>query len=279
MQVPTNLKMNFCENQLHRTQHKSAINRSCLYQCESCQALFTSRLPTKKQISEYYNNEYSKNRNYAEFPAYKKIMKKRSQAQLKYINKYVTLGASSAIYDYGAGYGYFLRECSQRGLINLFSTEADPQCLPNLNKYSEIIDIDEISEKRLIFDLSVLSHVLEHAINPLELLSRVVRFSRYTFIELPLYNFNYFDDALDQEGHLWFPNFQSLECMLNKIDSAILAIDTAGPPSLLLAGQKRHDILLQKIFRKLTGDYFLSLYGEYRWSGCWLRAIVFNGDV
>lgn len=75
------------------------------------------------------------------------------------------------ILDYGPGQGMFLKTLKENGLYRLYSYETCISCHKNLDKIS--IRIGDIKKTELKFDLITMFHVIEHVLNPVELLNNI----------------------------------------------------------------------------------------------------------
>jgi hypothetical protein len=266
----------FCGASLSPTNISSDFHGAPLRKCDSCNALFTYPLPDSKQLSEFYENEYSKNRSYADTPAYESIMRKRARAQLAFLEKNgICVNSLSSVLDYGAGYGYTLSEFKDAGVKNLYSYELDPKCLESL-KASDftIVDNEAINRKDFIADLCIASHLFEHLPDPINTLKMLSNTCKYIFLEVPVYHPSRANMFLDQEGHLWFPCMKSFNCLINKSGLSQIAVKYAGPPHQIFWASSILEKMVKRVFLRTSSDYFYNFYGEYLWKGVWVRALL-----
>ncbi len=77
---------------------------------------------------------------------------------------------------------------------------------------------------------------------------------------------------MDQEGHLKFFTFKSIQYLLNRHGFEVISIGSFGPEmDLFWRKQKR---LARDFMRTITGDYFLGAYEKACLTGIWIRAFA-----
>jgi ubiquinone/menaquinone biosynthesis C-methylase UbiE len=99
------------------------------------------------------------------------------------------------VVDIGAGLCSVIMRLDQLGLAHEFyALEVSPSLvrfikekisIPRL-KAVYLLDTSKTGFDRFSFDLGILSHVLEHVSNPIELLSEALRICKYVVVEVPL---------------------------------------------------------------------------------------------
>jgi 2-polyprenyl-3-methyl-5-hydroxy-6-metoxy-1,4-benzoquinol methylase len=152
--------------------------------CSNCNSYFISPAPSEKQIIDFYEN-YEENYR-AEFGISNYIIKKTmdftnplSDYRIDVINSFMTLDKMK-VFDIGFGRARFLYLLKRLG-ADVYGNEFDPESIKIAN-YLGInnVFLKDISELKFdnFFDLFTLNDIVEHPLNPMELLENVVRMTK-----------------------------------------------------------------------------------------------------
>lgn len=265
-----------CDATTHdHTAHDQFLNKP-LCVCGNCGHIQLKIIPTQQVITAYYRSNYSDNRSLNLGPAYERLMFKRASAQVKYIQRFISLD-NAGIADIGCGFGHFLRIANSL-TANVKGYEFDLRAVTYCN--SENISVDLLKTEDQLRNLSfadvyVLSHVLEHFLDPAGTLRSLGKNCKYIFIELPLYQSGIKEQFIDLEGHINLFNLHSLRCFLNKNGFDIIDLTPCGP-GIKFFYLKRWNAL-RKLLQIATGDLFINQYCVSRSSGLWARALIRYG--
>lgn len=250
------------------------FNGNYLIQCTACKHIQIAKPPDALELKKYYTNAYSLQRKKYAQEGYRKIMEKRASAQLNYCRTYSNK-MGKKILDIGCGYGGVLRKASDLG-IDALGLEYDMSTVD----FGKIINLpikaisseNDITSEIISFSpgLVVMSHVLEHFLNPVEIL-QACRQTR-VFIEVPAYKNDLPEQFIDQEGHLNFFNENSLLALLNRLGFIVEAHGSYGP-KLDLFWQDSWS-LIRKTRQFFSQDYFFNQYENHSDNGIWIRAIA-----
>lgn len=138
-----------------------------VYFCENCNLLTQSPLPSKIRIETFYDNDYQAYTTSKNF-----LLKYLSKIYFKFYKKKIKLSKDSSILDFGCGTGEILNNLSKDGYNNLFAFDYVKH--DTLNK--KILFFDNVDKlKTYKFDLIILNHVIEHALDPRDLLDFLFR--------------------------------------------------------------------------------------------------------
>jgi len=215
--------------------------------CLKCDFVFASPMPTEKELeqynSQYFLNAHGGNATHPIALAFHSAINKiRAVHALEYAQK--KNKSVNRVLEIGPGLGYLMDYfLNSNPNIEYSIVESDKENLENLKKkatsyYTNVNDIPNG-----YFDLIVLSHVLEHTIDPnaflAELFEKVSK-KGLIFIEVPNEDYKFKD--LD-EPHLLFFNILSMKNLLEHLNIFDYDITLHGPP---ISGN-----FLQKFYRKL----------------------------
>lgn len=154
-------KCQFCNNS--STKHILTINLdnkqvNTIVECTLCKLRFLQK--RLENIEILYSDKY-----WDEVTTNKEDMSKHFQYLIHYLSD-LKLSKKSSILDIGAGEGTFLKECHEKGFVDLTATElvkSQASYLRKKYKFMKVICGDlpkiKISKK---YDVIVLSHVIEH---------------------------------------------------------------------------------------------------------------------
>ncbi|MAY01597.1 MAG: hypothetical protein CMQ38_01305 [Gammaproteobacteria bacterium] len=247
--------------------------------CRNCGHLQVSIVPSPEELSDYYSTSYSLSRGKYVDKAYERVMEMRAEAQYQFIDAHLKESPAN-ICDYGAGYGYLVARFLKSDIV-AFGYESDGECIRVAKEKS--LDIKP-SPKTLgaaelpHVNLLCMSHVLEHLPDPEEFLQQLQGIVPCVFIEIPVYSSHLVKQFVDQEGHLNFFTEKSFCSFISNIAGVELtAIERCGPSLERYWHPSLRNIIVNRISRRLSGDWFFDQYGT-NGDGMWLRALV-NLDV
>lgn len=155
-----------------------------LSQCSNCSFVFTTNIPTKEEITSYYNTNY-------ELTSYlSPITVIRYNTILDGFEKFKKTGN---LLDVGAGCGFFLEIAKQRGW-NAIGTELTDQAIEQCeNKGLTMFkgEIQDIDFGDLEFDIVLSIEVIEHINNPIEYVQKcgsILRKGGLFYLTTPNFN-------------------------------------------------------------------------------------------
>ena len=133
-----------------------------VFYCKSCSILTQFPLPSQEEIHTYYDKDYQAYTNSKNF-----LLKYLSKTYFKFYKKKINTQKHSNILDFGCGTGEILNNLSKDGYDNLFAFDYVKHDELN-EKIFFYNNIEKLKEHK--FDLIILNHVIEHVLDPRELL-------------------------------------------------------------------------------------------------------------
>lgn len=186
------------------------------------------------------------------------------------------------VLDVGAGIGYMnwgVRAVWPDAKVEYTAIEVNPAAVKYLHSDQGVDHcVKDLAEVRGVFDVIVLSHILEHITEPVNFLSKIASLLNQSggclFVEVPNLDFKF---KKRNEPHVLFYSPETLANVLNIQDFQVIKIATCGEP----IWKKRADggmdaprllLTLRSILYKLTvrSNSKFSIYGGHRQ---WIRAI------
>lgn len=269
-------KCNCCSAGLEELNIKSQLGEGNLFKCPVCSHIQLGKIPSPSQISDYYNGEYSDKRDSYIGEPYFKIMRKRADAQYRYISSHIDLKGKSFL-DAGCGYGFLLEKISG-SLKNAFGCEFDSKAVDFCTaKNLRVVKIKDEREMAGLIESGMVvafSHVLEHLIDWDETLKVLAKNRSYAFFEVPAYDLRHSSQFDDQEGHINFFNIESLKAFFINRKFEIVHISGYGPSINLFYAVSFLRKRFLAFLRYITGDYFFNRYHAENGKGIWIRLIV-----
>lgn len=259
--------------------YKDQFNANPLIKCNSCSHVQVSKTPTEKEIGVFYET-YSVERAKFVGKAYYEIMLKRAAAQFSVIKNAIK-NFSATFLDIGCGYGQFLDVVRSNGFEGSgleFDQKAIDYATEKNLKVSKIQSESDIAGNLKGKNVVVLSHVLEHLIDPNKILQEIEASNEYCFIEVPAYDSKNSLQFIDQEGHINFFNEKSLKALLER-HFDIVTLKSYGLPISEFYSTDKFTNFKLKILRRITRDFFLRKYSTVCNNGIWLRAVVKSRKV
>ena len=221
-------------------------------QCTACGQPQLSPLPTEQELSSYYATEYRKGGRYgadaadlSAFPKDNLYFYNRGASITELLRSRVPATTSGLrILDVGAGYGHILH---MLGLAfpgtHRLAIELSEPCVAHMRQIGvEVMEgtlESELPSLNEPFDIIVLSHVLEHLLNPVTILGQLrthLRPGGLLYVEVPHVS----PDALGRypdspwaprhdEPHLTFFGAGELTRVLERAGLRVQFAETAGP--------------------------------------------------
>ena len=197
----------------------SQLFRGCyLSECNSCKLVFITNFNNELDLIKY-NEDYFRSAHYGQptdlisVAFFRAIAKIRVNFLINYLLKYKIVVGD--VLEYGPGPGYFASEwCSKFPLQKYSAIETDKSC--HVLLLEKKINLSKISEENT-YDLVVMSHVLEHTLDPVAFLSEAIRKMRVggcIFIEVPCNDWIYKEVY---EPHMLFFDKKPMETLLSSL--------------------------------------------------------------
>jgi SAM-dependent methyltransferase len=205
----------------YRAQHAS-FDGIKLVQCLSCEMVFAEPMPSQDKL-EQYNASYftsahgGKPQGAATLAFFTGVAKLRRDFLEGYLLK---LGVSVCrILEVGPGPGWFARSWLARRPQTIYcAIETDTSCHKSIIEMGvRLLSNENITNEEGLFDLVVMTHVLEHVTNPVDFLvesTKRLRSGGVLFIEVPCRDWEH--KTLD-EPHLLFFDKKSMQHLLERI--------------------------------------------------------------
>jgi len=218
------------------TDHFCTGKKFDLLICPGCELIYTSPLPSKDKIGEFYR--FSGYVSHSEKPGnffqriYFFIRKIMIKKKIRFIKPH--LGDSKRILDYGSGTGVFLARCIKNN-FNAFGYEPDDRAgnIAREKIGSDVmLSLQDIDNQQLEkFDMVTLWHVLEHIydLDPaMKRFNRILRDKGMLVLALP--NYESFDASYYKElwggydvpRHLYHFNFNAIKVLAKKYGYVLL---------------------------------------------------------
>lgn len=204
-------------------QHKSLVK------CGSCGSFSAYPLPAEQELQGYYSSYWKEELSLLLVP----LFRAQAEARVDFFRKHVKANYRSiSVLDIGAGFG-LVRRSLRRNLfrVNYDVVEVEPVALAYLQEKIKPRCIfhssDEVTGK---YSLIVLSHIIEHLVNPLDFLTAQrerLNDSGVLFIEVP--NQDHLHKAFN-EPHLICFNLSSLELAVERAGFSVIDARTCGYP-------------------------------------------------
>ncbi|MFT5777421.1 MAG: 2-polyprenyl-3-methyl-5-hydroxy-6-metoxy-1,4-benzoquinol methylase [Crocinitomicaceae bacterium] len=206
------------------------FNGAFLASCMECSFVFSERIPTKKELDAYYNDEYEVTSFYSQITA------ARYNELLDYFEKF---RLTNKILDVGCGNGFFLEAAQKRGWEVYgadFSKSSIEICKKKgIHMHEGILTSDAFPPDS--FDVVTSFEVLEHINNPNEELGYINSFLRkngIAYVTTP--NFNALlryrlgekYDVINYPEHLTYYTRKTLKKVFQKNNFRALSIRTTG---------------------------------------------------
>ena len=164
------------------------------FKCIQCSATCIHPRPDKLTLKKIYNKDTYHNKFYSTEDH------EKYSISVLYLEKFIK--KNLVILDYGCGAGYFLKALEKKN-YKVMGVDFEEDLINNLNKKYNTFTISEFENNENLnnFDVIHLGDVLEHLVNPIEIINLIIKRIKpggYLYIEGPL------------ERNLSFVNFSIL---------------------------------------------------------------------
>lgn len=219
--------------------------------CNYCGAVYADNIPPQSDFENYYS-EQSKYENISAID----FGVRENYADLLYraLSKNGSVNMDSAVLDIGCGLGGFLYVLKKRGFRNLEGIDPSLFCVEHIvNEYDircsqgAVSTLDNyVKDRKELFDVIILTGVLEHLVNVYETcknVSKLLRSGGVFFVTVPCVSF--FNPLLNgpyQEFSVEHINYFHLESLLNLMGMHGF--------ELILMDSSRADGIADFVFRK-----------------------------
>ncbi len=135
------------------------FQHSYLSKCNDCGFVFSLRIPTARELSDYYQTDYDVTRYFSPIT---------EQRYHDLLDQFESERQTNRILDVGAGYGFFLEIAKKRGW-EVYATEITQSAIDLCREKGITVfegPVESIDFGDLTFDVVVSIEVLEHLNNP-----------------------------------------------------------------------------------------------------------------
>jgi 2-polyprenyl-3-methyl-5-hydroxy-6-metoxy-1,4-benzoquinol methylase len=248
-----------------------------IHKCNQCSTYFVSPSPTKEQINNFYS-KYYENRgvNSSENPAKAKQRLKKiilnDDIRIKVLKSLTEINGLN-ILDIGCGKGDFSYLLKSQG-ANVIGLDINEEAIKFSNEIGvKAIHYNDMSTLgNLKFDIIIMNDVIEHPLEPLEMLE----FAKYNLIDNGLIliwtpngdNINTDPDKIalrkDLE-HMQYLGLNSIKYICLKLGFDIVYYNTLGRPSLIGVTDKINiNFIFTKIYKLIYNLPFFNLLNNVR---------------
>ena len=239
--------------------------------CHSCDLQFADPMPSESSL-DIYNNSYhdsahgGQERNVKLQGFFSGI----SRTRVNIINKYIELDPKKEykLLEIGPGPGAFASIwLEQFPKTKYFAIETDTSCHQTLHKMNiKLLEEEEIKGYIDLFDIIIISHVLEHVTDPIKFLGPIITSQKkggFTYIEVPC---NDWKHKKIWEPHLLFFDKKSMKKLLKKLNVTLLKIGYFG--TTIQDSKSIYQNFLKRIraflYHKLNFRYYHSQRNELK---------------
>jgi SAM-dependent methyltransferase len=200
-----------------------------LYKCQNCELVYAFPLPKPVDIEKYNNNYFSSAHGVSVDSFFaKSFFEGIAQIRIKYISDKSGLNFAnvSSILEVGPGRGYLAKELLKLNTkMKYDAIETDSSCHQQL----ESIGVRLTKSNQLgVYDLIIISHVLEHTEFPYNFLAKyfsLLKPGGIIFLEVPCSD--WLHKSMD-EPHLLFFNKKSMNALLKRFHATVVDIGYYG---------------------------------------------------
>jgi len=251
--------------------HGRRLNIKKILICNNCKLKQADFIPNDEKLKSFYNDINTKllfdtNENYSSQPIFNSF---DSYLEFLILKTRIKTTDQLNVIDIGAGNGRTLLQVKNLTKWKILGIEPDKvKCkildflkLDYVNETFQNLD-DKIKDNN--YDLIIISQVLEHISNPLDLLKRIhskLKPSGYLWIDVPLCNKNYFSSrSIDDVGHLYFFDEHSLSNLIKDCNFEIIGSGSFGKKIKSKRGKISSLLLFFKYYLHMyTPLYLLNL--------------------
>lgn len=201
--------------------------------CHFCDLQFVDPMPSESSL-DVYNNSYHESAHGGQERNLKLqgFFSGISRIRVNLINKYIELDPNKEykLLEIGPGPGAFASIwLEQFPKTKYFAIETDTSCYQALHKMNiKLLEEKEMVDYTALFDIIIISHVLEHVTDPIKFLEPIITSQKkggFTYIEVPC---NDWKHKKIWEPHLLFFDKKSMNKLLKKLNVTLLKIGYFG---------------------------------------------------
>lgn len=218
----------FAESLPYKCKSNSPVfQKKSLVKCGSCQTFSAYPLPAEEELRQYYSSYWKEDLSLLLLP----LFRVQAKARVDFLKKHLKAeNRNINILDIGAGFGLIRKDLGRSlSRVNYDVVEVAPIAVGYLRKRIKPRHIfagsDEVTER---YSLIILSHIIEHLVNPLDFLMaqrQRLEDSGVLFIEVP--NQDYLYKAFN-EPHLVCFSPTSLATVVEGAGFSIIDVKTCG---------------------------------------------------
>lgn len=201
---------------------KRSFGKRKLFFCNNCGSLSILPFPStdvSSIVDFYQKDDYLENIDEREYFGYYKVIENE-------INK-LELNKNAKILDFGCGYGFVIRFLKLNGFLNSFGYEINNNLIASAKKKfnHDFLSSDYSLVKSKKYDLIIINMVIEHLINPIEVLNENIYnlLSENGVVIFTIPNMNSLNRLLlgnkwmgySPNEHIYFLNPQKLDVLVN----------------------------------------------------------------
>lgn len=231
-------------------QGRAIFGNSWLYRCGACELIQSAPNPSLETLSGYYAVDYrnqclggSDVADLTRFPLDNLFYYNRGQSVAELAAPYVDAAPAPRILDIGAGYGHILHALGERFPgASRTAIEFSDVCVTHLKSLGIEVHAEpaeEVLPKLELFDVIVMSHVLEHFLDPgamLRMIGSRLKPGGVLYVEVPHIPVEAMHRYIDSvwaprfdEPHITFFDPRSLTRMIEASGLSVEFCETAGP--------------------------------------------------
>lgn len=208
--------------------------------CDGCKHLFSNPPPTDDALSNFYSGDYWESRPTKSHNLFKKVLSRAPwMLQALMMRPGSFPNGDGKVLEIGSGPGAVVWSLSKILRIEPYAIEPDPGMRELLGELKVILIAPDVAAWFGVFDLVILSHVLEHQKDPRGLFDTAVKYLKpggTLLVEVPNG-----DAGLDQGGfaHLSVFSKDSLRTLFGF---------TAGKPSFFTHSKSKRDPSVSEVY-------------------------------
>lgn len=255
-----------------------------IFKCQECSYQFINSVFDRNSLKNFYKlNHYADENSNKNKIFFENIAKSR----FDFIKSNIAFKKNYSILEVGAGDGFLLKEfISAKHSVNLTAIEYNKESIKKLKEQNiqVLSDLSKIKKKDK-FDLIILSHVLEHVIDPstfVDKLKSLLNKNGYIFVDVPCLDYLI---KKETSSHISFFDLSSLNYLFKKLKLKKISSNYCGPVFLILRitkSLKFYLIMMSMIYFfkaffviskpcRLPFIWSLNNYSTYK--RMWIRAI------
>lgn len=243
---------------------KTVFQDMKLVRCNTCSMVYADPMPSDEVLTEYNASYFvaahgGLNTNPVATAFFSGIAWIRIGHLEKYIRKFSA--TVKKVLEIGPGTGYFAGNWLRLHSDNEYSAlETDTSCHQSLKQIGvQITEFETINSNHTIYDMLVLSHVVEHVSRPKEFLSAMsscLRKDGVIFIEVPCRDWEH---KPEDEPHLLFFEKKSMMELLTSLGFKNIQLSYHGQTIEQLKSTPAAPTILQKLCIKLMNRGYTKL--------------------